>query len=276
MSQNWTLAFMLAATTWSVPAREVRNSDPVAESMFAMRQVASALDAYRAYSAALPLADGSVRPLSSVVRLLPRTAQHTLPELDGWRRPTQYRALRLNYELISFGADGRPERDYGQESMPYGSRFLEIVEAADPANDLVLIDARFVRRPFGGRGREFQTINAINKIFMASASFAVDNNRYPGDSSTWFPITALRGDLVPTYIADLPETDGWGRPIVYANVDGRIAFASFGSDGSPDTGYAFDLPCGVAALDGQPSPSPGADVVQICGDLIVWPAGTEP
>ena len=67
-----------------------------------------------------------------------------------------------------------PDQTYENQNL-YLGRFRPVVDAPDLRNDLVLIDGRFVKRPFDSRGREFETINAINAIFIASASYAVDS-----------------------------------------------------------------------------------------------------
>ena len=120
------------------------------------------------------------------------------------------------------------------------------------------------------------TINSMNAIFSAAASFAVDYNHYPGSGSSLSPVTDLTSDLVPIYISDLPAQDGWGRPLLYSNVHGSLWLISFGEDGQPDHEYYPELTCGVWYSSEGPSITEGGDVIQACGVFRFWPRGTEP
>ena len=48
-------------------------------------------------------------------------------------------------------------------------------------------------------------------LSTALEAYAVDNDRYPEASS----IAELQGVLSPTYIRDVPTTDGWNHPLRY-------------------------------------------------------------
>ena len=231
------------------------------------------LEDERRTAGSYPLADGILHPLREVFASGPGKPGPD-DALDAWGRTLWYRANPYVQELISYGADGKADSEYGAERL-YSGRHQEIVDSPDPRNDLVMKNGRFVRRPFGNRSREFTTINAINAIFNASASFAVDNNRYPGIAITFEAVSALMPELVPIYIHDLPTLDGWGRPILYSNNGATFVLASFGEDGVQDQVYYPDLVCGLEGEEG-PSPGEGGDVVQACGRFAHWPRGTEP
>src|SRR5262245_24227536 len=246
--------------------------DRVAQTMTRMRLASTLLDDERRMTGSYPLADGIRHPLRDVFGSS-RGTPGPSEALDAWGQTLWYRAYAGVQELISYGSDGRADKDYGAERL-YSGKHQAIVDTPDPRNDLVMKNGRFVRRPFGDRSREFTTINAINAIFIASSSFAVDNNRYPGGASTFEPVSTLTTELVPIYIQDLPTLDGWGRPIMYSNNGAIFLLASFGEDGVQDQIYYPDL---VSGLEEEgPSPEEGGDVFQACGRFARWPRGTEP
>jgi hypothetical protein len=239
-----------------------------------MRVASTLLVDERRNAGIYPLADSRLHSLRD--GLGPRFGEPSPNELrDAWGHPIWYRSNGEVHQLISYGADGQSDENYPAQRLNSG-RFQVIVDAADPSNDLVLKEGRFVRRPFGMRAREFRTINSINAIFIASASFAVDNNRYPGNATVLTPVSTLATDLVPIYIQELPELDGWGRPILYSNNGAIFLLASFGEDGIQDQIHYPDLLCGLELFYERTSHEVGGDVVQACGRFAHWPRGTEP
>jgi hypothetical protein len=264
------VAFMSGATTPSLPA-----NDRVSTSMSNMRLVAFTLDAFRREHGAVPFADGQLRPFTEVLAVLEPAVAVRSAALDGWGRPILFRANADNYQLISFGSDGQPERDYANEPL-YSWRHQPIIEASREGADLVLVDGRFVQRPFGDRKAAFLTVNAMNSIFVACESYAVDNNQYPSSGPGLVPVTALTPHLVPIYLASLPDADGWGRPMLASSDDRSITLVSFGSDGILDMPSGLGGACGLEGYGGGPSAAAGADIIQACGHFTHWVAGTEP
>lgn len=271
------LMILLATTAFSSdvmqkPVSQVLG-DPTTQTMTAMRLLSTFLVDQRRRDGEFRLADGKLHPAGDV--LGPQLAvQAPILTLDGWGHPLWYRAGRAVHEVISYGADGRADQNYDSQKL-YAGRYQPIVDTPDARNDLILIDGRFVRRPFGPRIREFATINAINVIFIASASFAVDNNHYPGSAREFRPVSELAAELVPVYIPELPLNDGWGRPLMYSSIPGSFMLASFGENGVPEVTYYTDLPCNLLGF-GEGTIQDGGDVVQACGDFVNWPRGTEP
>jgi len=249
------------------------TSDPVAQTMTTMRMVSTLLVDQQRREGGYPLADGGLHRVQDVLGPQPGTQTAKLTR-DGWGHPLWYRAGLATHELISYGADGSADLNYDHQGL-YAGRYQRIVDAPDPRNDLVLIDGRFVRRPFGLRTREFETINSINAIFIASASFAVDNNGYPGNAAEFRPVSELAAELAPIYIPELPMNDGWGRPLLYSSRPGAFVLASYGENGAPEVAYYTDLPCNLLTF-GELRIEEGADVVQTCGVFVNWPRGTEP
>ncbi len=247
--------------------------DSVTLAMREMRVISTLLDDQRRIQGTYPRADGTLHPLREV--LTPGVAWRAPVTVnDFWGHPIWYRANGETYQLISYGSDGIPDEDYAQQGL-YSGRHAPIVESPASTGDLVLSGGRFVRRSFTGRAREIATINSINAIYQAAASFAVDYNHYPGSTSSFSPVTELMTELVPIYISDLPTLDGWGRPLLYSNIRGMLRLVSFGEDGQPDRQYYPDAVCGIDDPDG-PSTKEGGDTVQACGVFTNWPRGTEP
>lgn len=248
--------------------------DPVALTMSRMRVASTLLLDELRTTGTYPLADGKLYPLRNA---LGQGLGEPSPNefRDAWGHSILYRATREVHQLISYGADGRADEDYAAQHL-YSGRFQAIVDAPDAGNDLVLKNGRFVRRPFGNHAREFMTINSINAIFVASSSFAVDYNRYPGNAPVLTPVSSLAVDLAPVYIPELPTEDGWGRPILYSNNGATFMLVSFGEDGLQDEIYYQDLDCGLGLFDERFSSGEGGDVVQACGRFARSPRGTEP
>lgn len=249
--------------------------DRVQRTMTTMRLIGTQIEDIHRNTGALPAADGELRPVGVVLGSDPEAAARRAAYSDGWGRPFRYRANAQTYQVISYGSDGRPDRSHSNQRLLPG-RFAEVLDASTVSADLVLVDGRFTQRPFGSRTAEFETINAINRLFMAAASFAVDNNRYPGSTTGFVPVSELAADLVPVYMQDFPTHDGWGRPLQYFAGASSFVLASFGADGQPDRTYYPDLVCGMPLYEEGPSRTDGGDVMQFCGRFAYWPKGTEP
>ena len=278
-TRSWATTLMILAMTPtfalgdSVKPASSTADDPVTLTMTTMRMLSAVLVDHQRREGEFPLADGKLHRVQDALDPRPGTPIAKLTR-DGWNRPMWYRAGLGMHALISFGADGRADQDYENYNL-YPGRYQPVVDASDPRSDLVLVDGRFVRRPFGSRTSEFETINAINVIYIASASFAVDNNRYPGNSAGFRPVSELTAELIPTYVANLPLNDGWGRPLLYASQPGSFVLASYGENGVPEVAFFSGLPCNLMMF-GPATIEEGGDVVQACGVFVNWPRGTEP
>ena len=128
------------------------------------------------------------------------------------------------------------------------------------------------------RGKQKRSMSDMRALATAIESYAVDNNYYPsaaagncnpGLFTANFPGGTLAltsfTNLQPTYIAQVPRLDGWGRFFRYAtgnnNNDYRIE--SGGRDGSPG-----NLVCGTTTDFND-------DIVYADGTFIQWPEGTQ-
>ena len=115
----------------------------------------------------------------------------------------------------------------------------------------------------------------MRAVATAIESYAVDNNYYPaaacnaGLFTTGFPGTALGlssfTNLQPTYIAQVPRQDGWGRFMRNAlgNNSNDYRLESGGRDGATGS-----LNCGTTTDFND-------DIVYADGTFIQWPEGTQ-
>ncbi len=127
------------------------------------------------------------------------------------------------------------------------------------------------------RGKQKRTMADARSFATAIEAYAVDNNSYPPGSCApgAFTTEGTAMDdqsltiLVPTYIANPPRSDGWGRPMYY-NVAGPVgAFDSYnlisrGRDGSKDT----TINCGTTTNFNN-------DIVYSDGSFLQWPEGSQ-
>jgi type II secretion system protein G len=124
------------------------------------------------------------------------------------------------------------------------------------------------------RGKQKRTMSDMRALATAVEAYAVDNNVYPAASCNAGLFTAGTENalatnsftnLTPTYIAQPPKSDGWGRFMKYAlaanNNDYRIR--SSGRDGSDQA-----LVCGTTTNFND-------DIVYADGTFIQWPEGTQ-
>ena len=75
------------------------------------------------------------------------------------------------------------------------------------------------------RGKQKRTMSDMRALATAVEAYAVDNNNYPaaacnpgiytGDTAAALDSASFT-NLTPTYIAQPPKTDGWGRAMFYA------------------------------------------------------------
>ena len=124
------------------------------------------------------------------------------------------------------------------------------------------------------RGKQKRTMSDMRALATAVEAYAVDNNNYPAASCN--PGLFTTGtenvlatnsftNLQPTYIAQPPMSDGWGRFFRYAVsvANDSYLIRSNGRDNNP---AAFV--CGTTTNFND-------DVVYANGTFIQWPEGTQ-
>ena len=124
------------------------------------------------------------------------------------------------------------------------------------------------------RGKQKRTMSDMRALATAVEAYAVDNNKYPaasctggtytGDTDTLLASNSFT-NLTPTYIANPPKQDGWGRFMLYAHDTNfnHYRITSYGRDGA-STG----LNCGTTTDFND-------DIVYADGTFIQWPEGTQ-
>src|SRR5206468_10157085 len=118
-----------------------------------------------------------------------------------------------DYMIVSLGADGRPDYEYGDHEVPYEGISLGINSSDD--QDIILIHDTLLRGPLSSRNSVRRTMADLRSIGTACEEYAIDNNFYPGSTGTVVPASSLVSQLTPTYIKILPARDGWGQPFLY-------------------------------------------------------------
>jgi len=127
------------------------------------------------------------------------------------------------------------------------------------------------------RGKQKRTMADFRSFATAIEAYAVDNNSYPAGSCAPGAFTeagtAMNDQsltiLVPTYIANPPRSDGWGRAIFY-NTRGPVNqldsynLVSYGRDGAVDTA----VNCGTTTNFNN-------DIIYSDGSFLQWPEGSQ-
>jgi general secretion pathway protein G len=125
------------------------------------------------------------------------------------------------------------------------------------------------------RGKQKRTMSDMRAVATAIESYAVDNNYYPAAACNAGLFTngtanvlnlSSFTNLQPTYIAQVPRQDGWGRFMRYA-IDGasnNYRLESGGRDGS----FSGTVNCGTTTDFND-------DILYADGTFIQWPEGTQ-
>jgi general secretion pathway protein G len=129
------------------------------------------------------------------------------------------------------------------------------------------------------RGKQKRTMSDFRALATAVEAYAVDFNNYPPATVTcaaslFTTVAAARVDdssfalLSPTYIAQAPKVDGWGRYLFY-NVSGNLNdynITSFGRDNA--AGPKKNGDCGTTTDFND-------DIVYGNGTFLLWPEGAQ-
>jgi general secretion pathway protein G len=123
------------------------------------------------------------------------------------------------------------------------------------------------------RGKQKRTMSDMRALATAVEAYAVDNNVYPTATCATGLYTTVGSAvtagsftlLSPTYIAQPPKNDGWGRFLLYS-VDtpgNNYSIASYGRNGTSD-----GVSCGTTS-------DFNADIIYADGTFIQWPEGAQ-
>jgi general secretion pathway protein G len=123
------------------------------------------------------------------------------------------------------------------------------------------------------RGKQKRTLGDMRALATAVEAYHVDHGMFPTAACAPGAFvsagTTLDGSsftaLSPTYIAQVPSRDGWGRFLLYRTDTGRSQYniRSLGRDGSSDT-----VKCGTTTDFND-------DIVYTNGTFVQWPEGTQ-
>jgi len=114
-----------------------------------------------------------------------------------------------------------------------------------------------------GRGRQKRSMADMQIIATAVETYAVDFDQYPPSLTS---IDELEAYVVPTYLKQLPRTDGWSNPFqLWTSEDGEAyQIVCYGRDKAP------------GEQPGGPMRSFNDDIVYRNGSFRQWPEEIEP
>lgn len=104
--------------------------------------------------------------------------------------------------------------------------FLGILAAIAIPNFLTAIE----------RSKQKRTMADMRSLGSALEAYATEHRGYPQADN----IDALRPQLTPKYMRQIPSVDGWAHPFRYATLENGYALVSAGKNGTfdePPTGY---------------------------------------
>jgi general secretion pathway protein G len=123
------------------------------------------------------------------------------------------------------------------------------------------------------RGKQKRTLGDMRALATAIEAYHVDHGMFPAAGCAPGSFVTLGTELdassftalSPTYIAQVPSRDGWGRFLYYRVDNGRSQYnvQSLGRDGGADT-----VVCGTTTNFND-------DIVYSNGTFVQWPEGTQ-
>jgi hypothetical protein len=188
---------------------------------------------------------------------------------DGWGRELRVLVTGSNREyLISYGADGRPDRRYDEVDPDF--EFVVRADDADPASldrDIVFKDGKFLQRPHPPEPPAKRALADLRSIATALEAYSVDYDAYPGPTAGLQPIDMFTEDLEPEYIKLIPRLDPWGYPYLVASDATWCIVVSGGADGRLESDYRDTESLSRSSADGQPWTEETGDIVFVNGML---------
>ena len=260
-----------AAFTLAFPAADTSATDTLLD----LRILAAVLDVEATEGRPFPGPTEGLVPASWLRgHVDARHRAHLGSGRDRWGGEILYWSSGRSYLLLSLGADGRPQFDYG-DIVPY-ARVPKASTAGDPAHDLLVVDGQVWRGPASDVELLQRSMEELRTIGTAMESYAVDNNAYPGPAGGVTPLDVLRAYLEPVYIRSLPLVDPWGRPYLRWSTPEWYTLIALGADGLPDHPYELWTLEQFQAFAPGATHEPGRDIVFASGDFVQWPAAAKP
>ncbi len=127
------------------------------------------------------------------------------------------------------------------------------------------------------RGKQKRTMADFRSLATALEAYAVDNNYYPAGSCAAGAFTTAASAamtdgsltvLVPTYIAQPPRLDGWGKYSFYNRSGPTDAYDSYNLVSYGRNGTSNTVVCGTTTNFND-------DIIYSDGAFLQWPEGTQ-
>jgi len=162
-----------------------------------------------------------------------------------------------------FNASVAPEEREAAGSRIRANRRLVLVAGTFLALVAIVIIAIAIPNSIGavGGSKQKRTMADMRSIATAWEARATDFNRYNAAGldftmpSTPVAYETLSHQLIPTYIKNLPERDGWNHPFEMYDTKDAYAVRSLGKDGKRDakltTGTTSDFDCDIIFANGN-------------------------
>lgn len=158
----------------------------------------------------LPSAQISV---ASIKEFLEPTYIRSLPTQDTWGNDLIFAQQNENLVVVSLGANGVEDGApllWGLDLVWFAGEFLH-----EELGRVIPKEATRYGQKRMARDHHAKALKSMRTIATCFESYAVDNNKYPGKTKSFQPVAKLRGELEPTYVANLPANDPWGSPVYY-------------------------------------------------------------
>jgi hypothetical protein len=186
---------------------------------------------------------------------------------DAWGRPFLYWSDGKQFILLSRGPDRYMDVDY--DELTSGRTDIEHDEIVD---DILVSTHGSYYWPDEPGVKERRTMADLRSIGTAVESFSVDHDLFPGPTGELSDARVIEAQLEPIYIRTMPESDAWGRPLLYWSDTSFYYIVSTGADGLLDMEYPTRMP---AELGLGATTEPEADIVFANGQFVQWPEGTQ-
>ena len=248
---------------------------PAVDTVLKMKVIAAAMEAEAGETDPYPGSPGVFQAVTALrAALAPERRSYLAAGKDAWGRPLLYWTGGRRMVLLSYGADGQPDRTY--DPLAPWAGVPEGPTAPDPNADLLIVDGVVWRGPGSSKDRLRWAMVDLRAVGIAIESYSVDFSHYLAATDGVQPTDTAASELEPVYIKRLPRTDPWGNPyLIWSSPAEGYALVSYGSDGQPEYPYpTWTLPQ-WSTLYAPETPQIGRDLVFFTGGFVQWPAGVE-
>ncbi len=125
------------------------------------------------------------------------------------------------------------------------------------------------------RSRQRRSMSDMRSLATGFEAYATDHNRYPPPAGFVLPpglalptesLEATRPYLQPTYLRNVPVTDGWNSWFLYGTTADKTDYAirSAGREGVPEASPVYG-----------PTSDFRDDIILVNGQFVQWPEGVQ-